>query len=103
MSNQVGQTNPLETSFLHENLGDLEDEEVKEYLLWMDSFRPNRRRYFEAFGASLSHPIPSMEKAHVLEEKPLLAHLQYAYLGDLSTFPVIISSSLFFLLKKRGS
>ena len=46
MSNQVGHTDPLETSLLHENLGDLEDEEVKEYLLWMDSFEPNRRKYF---------------------------------------------------------
>ena len=57
VSDQVGHTNPLETSLLHENLGDLEDEALKEYLLWMDPFRPNRRKYFEASGASPSRPI----------------------------------------------
>ena len=74
MSNQVGHTNPLETSLLHENLGDLEDEEVKEYLLWIDSFGPNRRKYFESLGLSPSRPIPSVEKLLVLEEKPLPTH-----------------------------
>ena len=48
VSNQVGHTNPLEINLLHENLGDLEDEEVKEYLLWMDSFGLDRMKYFEA-------------------------------------------------------
>ena len=57
---QVGSTNPLETKLLHENLAALEDEEVKNYLLWMDSFKPNRRKYFEDLGASPCHPIPSM-------------------------------------------
>ena len=90
VSNQVGHTDPLETSLLHENSGDLKDEEVKEYLLRMDSFEPNKRKYFEALGASPSRPIPSMEKPLVLEEKPLPTHLRYAYLGDSSTFPLII-------------
>ena len=33
----MGQIDPLQTSLLHENSEDLEDEEVKNYLLWMDS------------------------------------------------------------------
>ena len=60
----------------------------------MDSFGKNKRKYFEALGASLSHPIPSIEKPPILEEKPLPTHLRYAYLGNSSTLPVIISYSL---------
>ena len=75
MFSQVGQTDPLETSLLYKNSKDLEDDEVNNYLLWMDSFGPNRRKYFEALGASPSLPIPPVEKPPVLEEKPLLAHL----------------------------
>ena len=44
VSSQVGSTDPLETSLLHENLDALEDEKVKNYLLWMNSFGPNRRK-----------------------------------------------------------
>ena len=66
VSNQVSHTDLLETSLLHVNLGDLEDEEVNEYLLWMDSFRLNRMKFFEALGASPSRPIPFVEKPHVI-------------------------------------
>ena len=44
VSSQVGSTDPLETSLQHENGDTLEDEEVKNYLLWMDFFRLNRRK-----------------------------------------------------------
>ena len=37
---------------------------------------------------------PSIEEAPVLDLKPLPAHLRYAYLGEGSTLPVIISSTL---------
>ena len=84
MSNQVGQTNPLETRLLHENFEDLEDDDVKNY----------RRKYIEALGASPSRPIPSIETPPILEEKPLPTHPRYAYLRDSSTLSVIISSSL---------
>ena len=60
----------------------------------MDSFGPNRRKYFESLGASPSRLIPSIEKPPLLEEKKLPTHLKYAYLGDAATLPVIISSSL---------
>ena len=38
--------------------------------------------------------MPSEEKPPKLELKPLPTHLKYAFLGELDTFPVIISSSL---------
>ena len=91
VSSQVGSTDPLETSLLHENLDALEDEEVKNYLLWMDSFEPNRRKYFEDLGASLSCPIPSIEQPPILEGKPLPTHLRYSYLGASSALLFIIS------------
>ncbi|XP_019242550.1 PREDICTED: uncharacterized protein LOC109222679, partial [Nicotiana attenuata] len=39
-------------------------------------------------------PKPSIEEAPKLELKPLPPHLQYAYLGDSDTLPVIVSSEL---------
>ena len=38
---------------------------------------------------------PSIEKPLTVEEKQLPNHLRYVYLGEESTLPVIISSSLF--------
>ena len=90
----MGSTDPLETSLLHENVDALEDEEVKNYLLWMDSFGPNRKKYFEDLGTSPSRPIPSIEQPPIMEEKSLLTHLRYTYLGTSSTLLVIISSLL---------
>ena len=60
----------------------------------MDSFGPNRRKYFESLGASPSRLTPFIEKPSIVEEKQLPNHLRYAYLGEESTLPVIISSSL---------
>ena len=37
--------------------------------------------------------MPSIEQPPKLEQKPLPNHLRYAYLGESSTFLVIISSS----------
>ncbi|XP_009763961.2 uncharacterized protein [Nicotiana sylvestris] len=39
-------------------------------------------------------PKPSIEEAPKLELKPLPPHIQYAYLGDFDTLPVIVSSDL---------
>ena len=60
----------------------------------MDSFGPNRRKYFESLGASLSRLTHSIEKTPIMEEKQLPNHLRYAYLEEESTLQVIISSSL---------
>ena len=60
----------------------------------MDSFQPNRRKYYEPLGENTQTPVPSFEQPPKMEQKPLLRHLRYAYLGDASTLPVIISASL---------
>ena len=89
VSNQSGLTDPLEASLVQsdsENLG----EEAEEYVKWMDSFEPNRRKYFEFLGENTKTPVPSVEQPPKMEQKPLPSHLKYAYLGAASTLPVII-------------
>ena len=86
---------PLETSLTHDDPSSCEDETVQEYVKWMDSFCPNRRKYFEYLGASLSRLTPSIEKPPIVEEKKLLNNLRYAFLGEELTLPVIILSSLY--------
>ena len=94
VSSQMSHSEPLETSLTHENPSSCDDEDVREYVKWMDSFSHNRRIYFESLGASPSYTISSIEKPPILEEKPIPTHLRYAYLGEASTLLVIISSSL---------
>ena len=65
----------------------------------MDSFRLTKRKYFESLEASLSRL--SIENPPSLGEKPFPTHLRYAYLGEASTLPVIISSSLSHTEEKR--
>ena len=48
VSSQSGLIDPLETSLLQNNKEEL-GEEAKEYVKWMDSFHPNRRKYYEPF------------------------------------------------------
>ena len=69
-------------------------EEVKEYVKWMDSFQPNRRKYYEPLGEIAQTSVPSFQQPPKMEQKPLPIHLRYAYLGDASTLPMIISASL---------
>ena len=69
VSNQLGPSEPLETSLTHEDPSSCEDDLDREYVQWMDSFDQNRRKYFESLGASLSQLIPSVEKPPILEEK----------------------------------
>ena len=49
VSSQSGPTNPLETSLVQSESEEL-GEEVKECVKWMDSFQPNRRKYYEPLG-----------------------------------------------------
>ena len=60
----------------------------------MDSFPLNRRKYYEPLGEITQMLVPSFEQPPKMEQKPLPSHLRYAYLGDASTLPVIISASL---------
>ncbi|XP_024022975.1 uncharacterized protein LOC112092050 [Morus notabilis] len=57
----------------------------------------NGKRLFESLELTegvFKRVKPSIKEAPVLELKPLPSHLRYAYLGEGSTLPVIISSSL---------
>ena len=85
-------TDPLEASLV-QNTEEL-SEEVKEYVKWMDSFQPNRRKYYELLGENTQTSVPSIERPPQLKQKPLPCHLRYAYLGESSMLPVIISASL---------
>ena len=46
VSSHNGPTDPLETSLVQSG-SEEQGEEVKEYVKWMDSFQPNRRKYNE--------------------------------------------------------
>ena len=93
VSSQSGLTDPLEATLVQNDSENL-SEEAEEYVKWMDSFGPNRRKYFESLGESAKPPVPSVEQPPKMEQKPLPSHLKYAYLGVASTLPVIISASL---------
>ena len=93
MSSQSDLTDPLEASLVQSESEELR-EEAKEYVKWMDFFQPNRRKYYEPLGENTQTRVPSFEQPPKIEKKPLPSHLRYAYLGDASTLPVIISSSL---------
>ena len=60
----------------------------------MDSFQPNRRKCYEPLGENTQTSVPSVERPLQLEQKSLPSHLRYAYLGESSTLPIIISASL---------
>ena len=60
----------------------------------MDSFEPNRRKYFESLDENTKKAVPSVKQPPKMEQKLLPSHLKYAYLGSASTLPVIISPSL---------
>ena len=92
VSSQSGPTDPLETSLVQSESEELGKE--VEYVKWMDSFQPNKRKYYEPLGEIVQTSVPSFEQSPKMEQKPLPSHLRYAYLGDASTLPVIISASL---------
>ena len=69
-------------------------EQAEEYVKWMDSFEPNRRKYYEPLGENTQTSVPSIEQLPKMEQKPLPSLLRYAYLGNASTLPVIIYASL---------
>ena len=93
VSSQSGLIDPLEASLVQSDLEKL-GEEAEEYVKWMDSFEPNRRKYYEPLGENTQTSMPSVEQPPKMEQKPLSSHLRYAYRGNASTLPVIISASL---------
>ena len=66
VSSQLVHSEPLETSLTHVHLASCDDDVAREYVNWMNSFRLNKRKYFESQGASPSHLTPSIEKPLLL-------------------------------------
>ena len=56
VSSHNGPTNPLETSLVQSESEEL-GEEVKEYVKWIDSFQPNRRKYYEPLKGIAQTPV----------------------------------------------
>ncbi|XP_022853327.1 uncharacterized protein LOC111374820 [Olea europaea var. sylvestris] len=58
--------------------------------------QPIGRRHwqYECLGDNPSPQVPSVEKVPTLELKPLPSHLRYAYLGESTTLPVIITNDM---------
>ena len=73
----------IESEFLHSII---EHNEVLEVNGWAPKFEP--------LPPIKDRALPSEERPHKLELKPLPSHLKYAFLGVEETFSVIISSSL---------
>ena len=90
---QSGLTEPLEANLVQNTKEEL-SEEAEEYVKWMDSFQPNRRKYYEPLGENTQTSVASIERPPQLEQNPLPSHLRYAYLAESLTLPVIISTSL---------
>ena len=61
VSSQSGLINPLEASLVQSDLEKL-GEEAEEYVKWMDSFEPNRRKYYEPLGENTQTSVPSFER-----------------------------------------
>ena len=57
---QTSLTNPLETRLVQSE-SEERGEEVKEYVKWMDSFQPNRRKYYEPLGKIAQMSVSSFE------------------------------------------
>ena len=91
---QKGHIDPLETSLAYGDYPDLVDEDANDYVMWMDSFGPNKRKHFKSLRSSPTHLITLIEKPPVLKGKQFPSHLRYAYLGASSILPAIISSNL---------
>ena len=61
VSSQSGLTDLLETSLVQHDKEEL-GEEAEEYVKGMDSFQPNRRKYYEPLGENTQTSVPSIEQ-----------------------------------------
>ena len=66
VSNHEDTNDPLETSLLHVDPLELDDE-AKAYVQWINSFEEDHRKYYEPLGERVNKSIPSIEKAPHLE------------------------------------
>ena len=60
MLSQSGLTDPLEASLVQNAKEEL-SEEAEEYVKWMDSFQPNRRKYYDPLGENTQTLVPLVE------------------------------------------
>ena len=61
MPSQSGLTDPLEASLVQNAKEEL-SEEAKEYVKWMDSFQPNKRKYYELLGENTHNLVPLIKQ-----------------------------------------
>ena len=61
-----GLTDPLEASLV-QNAKEYLSEEAEDYVKWMDSFQPNKRKYYEPLGENNQTSVPSVERPPQLE------------------------------------
>ena len=61
MSRKCGLTDPFETRLVQSDNGEL-GEEAEEYVKWMESFEPNKRKYYEPLGENTHISVPSIER-----------------------------------------
>ncbi|XP_062094051.1 uncharacterized protein LOC133800094 [Humulus lupulus] len=72
---------------------DEDDEEMKEYVKWINSYHPYLKK-FEELAEATDRPLTSIQQPPKLELKALPENLCYAYLGENETLPVIVSADL---------
>ncbi|XP_074342316.1 uncharacterized protein LOC141679831 [Apium graveolens] len=96
---QLLRSDTLERALTRES--EIEDEEGVEQLQLLNASKWKRKLDipFESLGIaelknSQEHLKLSIKEAPILELKPLADHLRYAFLGDPSTLPIFIASSL---------
>jgi len=90
-------TLPLEACIIHSTTNTEENFERRECANYLEATTPMPKygkQQIEVLGTSISSLTPSMKEAPKLELKDMPTHLRYAYLGENSTLPVIVSSSL---------
>ncbi|XP_073016723.1 uncharacterized protein [Primulina eburnea] len=95
---------PLEVCLTDSCSGELENEDVKEYMLYLEAGRPISRTVNSRIGELGHVPRPlrsSIEEAPILEMKPLPSHLKYLFLLDNDKLPVIVSSILTVLEEEK--
>jgi len=92
INDKVKHPNDLLQACLVNNV--MEDAHITKYTCWMESFEPNRGRYFEDLGQAPPKIKWTSEQALVLELQPLPKHLWYAYIGEAFTYPMIVFAKL---------
>ena len=80
---QKDHIDPLETSLIYGDSPNIVDEKAREFVLWMDSFGQNKRKYFEILGSSYSRLITLIENPRFLKRNSFHLTLGMLTLGSL--------------------